>query len=33
MYTKVEYVTDIMLERIVRLKSYRVQRKKGVKSF
>jgi hypothetical protein len=31
--TKVEYATDIRLGRIVRLKSYRVQRKKGAKSF
>jgi hypothetical protein len=31
--TKVEYATDIRLERIVRLKSYRVQRKKGGQTF
>jgi hypothetical protein len=31
--TKVEYATDIRLGSIVRLKSYRVQRKKGAKSF
>jgi hypothetical protein len=29
---KVEYATDITLGRIVRLKSYRVQSKKGAKS-
>jgi hypothetical protein len=31
--TKVEYATDITLGRIVKLKSYRGQRKKGPKSF
>jgi hypothetical protein len=31
--TKIEYATDITLRRIVRLKSYRMQRKKGAKSF
>jgi hypothetical protein len=31
--TKVEYATDIALERIVRLKSYQVQRKKRATSF
>jgi hypothetical protein len=31
--TKVGYATDITLERIVRLKCYQVQRKKGAKVF
>jgi hypothetical protein len=31
--TKVEYATDITLGRIIRLKSYRVQRKKGARGF
>jgi hypothetical protein len=31
--TKVEYATDIALGRIVRLKRYRMQRKKDAKSF
>jgi hypothetical protein len=31
--TKVQYATDITLGRIVRLKSYRVQRKKSTTSF
>jgi hypothetical protein len=32
-YTKVEYVIDITIGRIVRLKNYRVQHKRGAKSF